>query len=87
MRHAVPLLSLAAALAGPLAAQSRPSQVIVLRAARMIDGTGTAPTMPAMIRIEGERIAEVGKNLRVPAGARVIDLGDATLLLGDGNHG
>jgi imidazolonepropionase-like amidohydrolase len=83
MRHAVPLLSLAAALAaGPLAAQSRPSQVIVLRAARMIDGTGTAPTMPAMIRIEGERIAEVGKNLRVPAGARVIDLGDATLLPG-----
>lgn len=83
MRHAVPLLTLAAALAaGPLAAQSPPSQVIVLRAARMIDGTGAAPTTPAMIRIEGERIAEVGKNLRVPAGARVIDLGDATLLPG-----
>lgn len=83
MRHAVPLLTLAAALAaGPLAAQSPPSQVIVLRAARMIDGTGAAPTTPAMIRIEGARIAEVGKNLRVPAGARVIDLGDATLLPG-----
>jgi imidazolonepropionase-like amidohydrolase len=83
MRHAVPLLSLAAALAaGPLAAQSPPSQVIILRAARMIDGTGAAPTTPAMIRIEGERIADVGKNLRVPAGARVIDLGDATLLPG-----
>ncbi len=83
MRHAVPLLTLAAALAaGPLAAQSPASQVIILRAARMIDGTGAAPTTPAMIRIEGERIAEVGKNLRVPAGARVIDLGDATLLPG-----
>jgi imidazolonepropionase-like amidohydrolase len=83
MRHAVPLLSLAAALAaGPLAAQYRPAQVIILRAARMIDGTGAAPTTPAMIRIEGERIADVGRNLQVPAGARVIDLGDATLLPG-----
>lgn len=77
------LLSLALGLAaGPLSAQTRPSQVTVLRAARMIDGTGAAPIMPAMIRIEGERIAEVGKNLRIPSGARLIDLGDATLLPG-----
>jgi imidazolonepropionase-like amidohydrolase len=79
----MPLLSLAVALAaGPLAAQSRSPQVTVLRAARMIDGTGAAPTAPAMIRIENERITEVGKNLRVPSGARLIDLGDATLLPG-----
>ena len=83
MRHALPLWSLVLALAnGQLAAQSRAPQVTVLRAARMIDGTGAAPITPAMIRIEGGRIAEVGKSLRVPSGARLIELGDATLLPG-----
>jgi imidazolonepropionase-like amidohydrolase len=35
-----------------------------------------------MVRIEGDRIAEVGGAVRVPPGATVIDLGDATLLPG-----
>ena len=35
-----------------------------------------------MVRVEGEKIAEVGANLSVPPGAKVIDLGDATLLPG-----
>ena len=37
---------------------------------------------PAMVRVEGDRIAAVGTNLPVPSGARVIDLGAATLLPG-----
>jgi imidazolonepropionase-like amidohydrolase len=55
---------------------------VVLRAARLIDGRGGPPLAPAAVRIEGERIVEVGARLAVPAGARVIDLGDATLLPG-----
>jgi imidazolonepropionase-like amidohydrolase len=35
-----------------------------------------------MVRIEGDRIADVGARLAIPAGARLIDLGDATLLPG-----
>jgi imidazolonepropionase-like amidohydrolase len=35
-----------------------------------------------MIRLNGERIEEVGKTLAVPAGTTVIDLGSATLLPG-----
>jgi imidazolonepropionase-like amidohydrolase len=35
-----------------------------------------------MVRIEGERIAEVASQLPIPANARVIDLGNATLLPG-----
>ncbi len=66
----------------PIAARLAPAQVTVLRAARMIDGTGAAPIMPAMIRIEGERIVEVGTSVRIPPGSRVVDLGDATLLPG-----
>src|SRR5262249_38330103 len=60
--------------------QAPPAQI--LRAARLIDGTGAPAMQPAMIRVEGERIVEVGSNLRVPAGAHVIELGDATLLPG-----
>jgi imidazolonepropionase-like amidohydrolase len=74
------LLSLALAGSTPLAAQPPRTQITVLRAARMIDGTGAAPIGPAMIRIEGDRIVEVGTSVRVPPGARMVDLGDATLL-------
>jgi imidazolonepropionase-like amidohydrolase len=38
--------------------------------------------MPAMIRVEGDRIVAVGTSVPIPAGARLIDLGDATLLPG-----
>lgn len=82
-RHATHLLSLVLALlAVPLAAQSPTVQVTIVRAARLIDGTGAAPIAPAMIRIEGDRIVEVGQNVRTSPGARVVDLGDATLLPG-----
>ena len=64
------------------AAQAPSAQVTVLKAAQLIDGTGAAPIRPAMIRIEGERIVEVGQSVRIPSGARVVDLGDATLLPG-----
>jgi imidazolonepropionase-like amidohydrolase len=35
-----------------------------------------------MVRVEGDRIVEVGARLMIPPGARVIDLGTATLLPG-----
>jgi imidazolonepropionase-like amidohydrolase len=35
-----------------------------------------------MVRIEGDRITDVGSSITVPTGARVIDLGGATLLPG-----
>jgi imidazolonepropionase-like amidohydrolase len=64
------------------AAAATPAPTIVLRAARLIDGLGGEPLAPAMVRIEGDRIAAVGSTLAVPPGARLIDLGDATLLPG-----
>lgn len=56
--------------------------IIIIKAARLIDGRGGAPLAPSMVRIEGERIAEVASQLPIPANARVIDLGNATLLPG-----
>jgi imidazolonepropionase-like amidohydrolase len=57
---------------------------VVLRAARLIDGTGNAPISNAVVVVTDEKITAVGTagDVRVPAGARVIDLGDVTLLPG-----
>jgi imidazolonepropionase-like amidohydrolase len=53
-----------------------------VRAARLIDGRGGAPIAPAVVVIRGERIEAAGAGVAVPAGARVIDMGGATLLPG-----
>ena len=73
----------AAFAAGQTAAQTQETvAVIVIRAARLIDGRGGEPLAPAMVRVEGDKITAVGSLLPVPAGARLINLGDATLLPG-----
>lgn len=58
--------------------------IIVLRAARLIDGTGQTPVTGAIVVVTDNRITAVGtaSNVRVPTGARIIDLGDVTLLPG-----
>jgi imidazolonepropionase-like amidohydrolase len=86
-----PLAALTAVslVAGPAAlrAQSpapRDTTPIVLRAARLIDGTGAAAVRNGVVVVRGERIVAAGRegSVAVPAGARTIDLGDATLLPG-----
>jgi imidazolonepropionase-like amidohydrolase len=62
--------------------QPTPAPITIIKAGRLIDGRGRAPLVPAMVRVEGEKIAEVGASLSVPPGATVLDLGDATLLPG-----
>jgi imidazolonepropionase-like amidohydrolase len=81
MRAGPLLLAVLSAASVTLPAADAPA-VVVLKAARLVDGRGGAPLAPAMVRVDGDRIAEVGSRLTVPAGARVIDLGDATLLPG-----
>jgi imidazolonepropionase-like amidohydrolase len=78
-------LALACLLFAALLASSLPAAaqtVVVIKAARLIDGRGGPPMAPAMVRIRGERIEEVGTSLIVPTGATVLDLGSATLLPG-----
>ena len=75
-------LTLVTAALAQTSATTRAPIVTIVRAARLIDGRGGASLEPAMVRIEGERIAAVGRTLPVPAGVRVIDLGAATLLPG-----
>jgi imidazolonepropionase-like amidohydrolase len=48
----------------------------------MIDGKSDTPTNKPVILIDGEKISAVGAGLAIPAGAKVIDLGNVTLLPG-----
>jgi imidazolonepropionase-like amidohydrolase len=78
--HCIAATVLALSLAA--AAQQPSSTPIVLHAARMLQiDTGTL-LQPGEILIQGERIVAVGASVEHPQGARVIDLGDATLLPG-----
>ncbi len=52
----------------------------VLRAARMFDGKSDTLVQPGIVIVYGDRIQAIAKP--APAGATVIDLGDATLLPG-----
>ncbi|HUF25798.1 MAG TPA: amidohydrolase family protein [Gemmatimonadaceae bacterium] len=66
------------------AQEARGSGTVALRAARLFDGTGAALVRDAVVIVTDDRIVAVGPaaSVRVPAGARTIDLGDATLMPG-----
>jgi len=67
-------------LSGQEAGQNKPT--VALRAARLIDGKSDSVVKNAVVLVTGEKIAAVGSGLAIPANAKVIDLGDATLLPG-----
>jgi imidazolonepropionase-like amidohydrolase len=74
--------TLAFVLAGAAHAQQPASAPIVLHAARLLQvDTGTL-LQPGEILVESERIRAVGRSVEHPQGAKVIDLGDVTLLPG-----
>ena len=76
----VAVLALTAAVAS---AETPPTaEVVVLKAARIFDGKGETAARDGVVIVEGGKIRAAGSGLAVPAGARVIDLGDATLLPG-----
>ena len=64
------------------AGRSAAGRVTAIRCGRVIDGKSDTPIDNAVILIEGERITAIGANVAVPAGAEVIDLGNATVLPG-----
>jgi len=63
-------------LSAPLAAET-----VVLKAERMLDVESGKIITPAVVVVEGDRIRSVNSG-QVPANARVIDLGNVTLLPG-----
>ena len=77
-----PLLASAALSGQAPAAAPAPPPVTVLRAARLFTGTGDRVIENAVVVIEGSKIKAVGAGIPAPAGAKTVDLGDATLLAG-----
>jgi imidazolonepropionase-like amidohydrolase len=77
-----------AVLLSRMALQPAPPEGIAIRAGRLFDAKGGTNLMNQVILIKGDLIAEVGPadRIRIPPGARVIDLSSATVLPGLINH-
>jgi imidazolonepropionase-like amidohydrolase len=74
------LFTLTLAQAPGLLAQS--GEVVVVRAGALFDGTGETLRQNVTLVIRDGRIAEVGEDVQAPAGARVVDLSEWTVLPG-----
>ena len=73
----------AAALCAHQAAAQSTAPLTVIRAGTLIDGTSDAPARNKLIFIRGERIEQVADaSAAIPAGAKVIDLSNSTVLPG-----
>jgi imidazolonepropionase-like amidohydrolase len=64
------------------AQQNAPPKLIALRASRMLDVKSGSMVHDAVVLIQDEKITAAGASLKIPAGAEVVDLGNATLLPG-----
>ena len=64
-----------------LTAQAPPTEVTVYKAAKILTGTG-APIADGVIIVQGGKITAVGAGLKIPDGAKVVDLGGATVIPG-----
>jgi len=59
-----------------------PAKQTAIRCGKLVDGKNTGVVSDAVILIEGDRITAVGRGLKIPAGAEVIDLSHSTVLPG-----
>ena len=55
---------------------------LLLKNARLIDGTGAGPVDGAAVLVEGDRLVEVGRAAAAPKGTETIDLGGRTVIPG-----
>jgi imidazolonepropionase-like amidohydrolase len=59
-----------------------PAQIVAVRAGRLFDSKTGTLAKDQVVLIQGDRILDVGPAVQIPAGARVIELGGATVLPG-----
>ena len=75
--------ALAAAATVPMAQQPGPSgPPVVLHAARLLDVSAGKVIQPGEVLVEGDRIKAAGQSVDHPQDAKIIDLGDVTLMPG-----
>jgi imidazolonepropionase-like amidohydrolase len=75
-------LGLLAAHTAWSAEPSVPSPPIVLRAAHLFDAVSGKLIDHGIVVVSGTQIQAVGSDAKIPEGARIVDLGDATLMPG-----
>jgi imidazolonepropionase-like amidohydrolase len=80
--HFFVAMALASAATLTAAAPTTSTPAIVLKAKHLFDSVSGKLMQPGMVVVQGDKIQAVGVDLKVPDGAKVIDLGDATLLPG-----
>ncbi|HEX8709230.1 MAG TPA: amidohydrolase family protein [Pyrinomonadaceae bacterium] len=78
-RHITLLIALILSLACAVRGQEGYTYI---RAARLFDGRSDTLTESVSVLVQGKTIVRVGRDLPVPAGATVIDLGERTLMPG-----
>jgi imidazolonepropionase-like amidohydrolase len=76
------VLACALAAATAVVGAQQPAGTTAIRAARLFDGRSDAMVADGVVLVQANRITAAGTRLAVPAGAEVIDLGDATMLPG-----
>jgi imidazolonepropionase-like amidohydrolase len=59
-----------------------PDQVVAIRAGRLFDARTGTMLNNQVVLVKGDRITDVGPGLPIPAGARVVDLSNATVMPG-----
>ncbi|MCP3102701.1 amidohydrolase family protein [Myxococcus sp. K15C18031901] len=69
-------------LVGLSASAAAPAESYVLKAARLFDAKAGRLVSPGVVVVTGGKVAAVGAGAKAPEGARVVELGDATLLPG-----
>jgi len=92
MRWQTKLLAFAAAISGAAVTSTSAqetgkylapaNQVVAIRAGRMFDAKSGTLLNNQVILVRGDRIADVGPAVQIPAGARVVDLTSATVMPG-----
>ena len=63
-------------------AATESDSIVAIRAARLWDGRSSAPLANGIVIVEDGMIRQVGKGIAIPNAAKVVDLGDVTLLPG-----
>ena len=67
----------------PASAQTNPApQVVAIKAGKLLDPETGKATANQILLVEGKKIKEIGGNVSIPAGAKIIDLSNATVLPG-----
>src|SRR5438477_6298322 len=83
VRFVAPLVLVVASVATAIGRQEAPApRRVAIRAAHLVDPASGQRTDDVVVLVDGDRVAQVGSRLPIPAGVETIDLGRSTVLPG-----